>query len=91
MSIGSLERVSIGLIAVDVVGAISRAVSMAVTVVAVTVTVTVMAVTVAVARARAIVASLNGCSESGESKGFEHSRYKILFFILKAQLYLLYS
>ena len=89
MSIGSLERVSIGLIAVDVVGAISRAVSMAVTVVAVTVTV--MAVSVAVARARAIVASLNGCSESGESKGFEHSRYKILFFILKAQLYLLYS
>ena len=87
MSIGSLEWVSIGLIAVDVVGAISRAVSMAVTVVAVTVTV--MAVTVAVARA--IVASLNGCSESGESKGFEHSRYKILFFILKAQLYLLYS
>ena len=82
MSIGSLEWVSIGLIAVDVVGAISRAVSMAVTVVA---------VTVAVARARAIVASLNGCSESGESKGFEHSRYKILFFILKAQLYLLYS
>ena len=83
MSIGSLEWVSIGLIAVA--RAISRAVSMAVTVVAVTV----MAVTVAVARA--IVASLNGSSEGSESKGFEHSRYKILFFILKVQLYLLYS
>ena len=56
-----------------------------------TMTVVAVTVTVAVAVTRAIVASLNGSSEGGESKGFEHSRYKILFFILKTQLYLLYS